>query len=135
MKGNNKGFTLVELLAVLILLSVIMAIAIPSISASMSRAKKKEVASNIRLLESASEMLVSDYKHNIDAKCCYITVSELLENHYVSEKSILDHDGNEFSGVIVYDSRKNIFKYSEDIYKDKEENNLFYDCGDIQSCL
>ena len=40
---NRKGFTLVELLAVLVLLSVIMFVAIPSISSSMERAKKKKL--------------------------------------------------------------------------------------------
>ena len=40
-KRNNKGFTLVELLAVIVILAIIMIIAIPSVLATMSTARKK----------------------------------------------------------------------------------------------
>lgn len=121
---NNKGFTLVELLAVLILVSVIMTIAIPSIGSSMSRAKKKENASSIKILESAAEFYVSDYKYNINDSLeqCYITINELLNNDFITEDDVVDSDGNEFTGVIVYDRKKNSFKYNENI-------------GSISSCL
>ena len=124
---NNKGFTLVEVLAVLILVSVIMVIAIPSIGSSMSRAKNKENASNIKIPESAAGFYVSDYKHNVkwssdEQKECYVTINELLNNDYISEDDVVDSDGNEFSGVIVYDRGKNSFKYEENI-------------GSIFSCL
>ncbi len=127
MRGNNKGFTLVELLAVLILVSVIMAIAIPSIGASMSRAKGKENASNKRVLESAAEIYISDYKHNVKwssdvQKECYVTISELLSSEFISEDDAMDSDGNEFSGVIVYNREKNTFKYEDEV-------------GSISSCL
>lgn len=41
MKKNNKGFTLVELLAVIIILALIMVIAIPSILDTMNQARKE----------------------------------------------------------------------------------------------
>lgn len=41
MKKNNKGFTLVELLAVIIVLTLIMAIAIPSVLDTMNQARKE----------------------------------------------------------------------------------------------
>ena len=40
-KRNNKGFTLVELLAVIVILAIIMIIAIPSVLTTMSTARKK----------------------------------------------------------------------------------------------
>src|SRR5574344_897979 len=40
MKLNKKGFTLVELLAVIVVLAIIMIIAIPSVLKSMNNAKK-----------------------------------------------------------------------------------------------
>ena len=39
-KGNKKGFTLVELLAVIVVLAIIMIIAIPAVVESMNNAKK-----------------------------------------------------------------------------------------------
>lgn len=40
LKGNKKGFTLVELLAVIVVLAIIMIIAIPAVVESMNNAKK-----------------------------------------------------------------------------------------------
>ena len=40
-KNNKKGFTLVELLAVIVILLAISVVAIPSISAGMERSKAK----------------------------------------------------------------------------------------------
>lgn len=41
MKKNNKGFTLVELLAVIVILALIIAIAVPSILATMNQSRKE----------------------------------------------------------------------------------------------
>ena len=40
---NKKGFTLVELLVVIVILGVIMSIAIPSITSSIERSKDKQI--------------------------------------------------------------------------------------------
>lgn len=40
LKGNKKGFTLVELLAVIVVLAIIMIIAIPAVLENMNNAKK-----------------------------------------------------------------------------------------------
>lgn len=117
---NRKGFTLVELLAVLVLLSVIMAIVIPSLSASMSRTKNKQNESNYKFLESAASMYVSDYLDSIKSNMgerdeCYIAISDLLEDGYVDEQVISDQDGNEYNGVIVYNKKDNSYLYKENI--------------------
>ena len=54
-KLNDKGFTLVELLAALVILTAIMGIAIPSISSSLERTKEKQNAARVKVLESAPE--------------------------------------------------------------------------------
>ena len=41
MKKTNKGFTLVELLAVIVILAIIMIIAIPAVLETMQSARKK----------------------------------------------------------------------------------------------
>ena len=58
MKLNNKGFTLVELLAVLVILIAISAVAIPAISSSMDRNKEKQYKAKVKLVESAAELFV-----------------------------------------------------------------------------
>ena len=82
-KLDNRGFTLVELLAVLVILIAIMSIAIPSISSSLERSKTKQDESKKRILESASELFVTDYKNQISANPCYITMEELKSNGYI----------------------------------------------------
>jgi type IV pilus assembly protein PilA len=50
LKNNKKGFTLVELLAVIVILAVILAIAVPSISTVMDSAKKSAFEDNVKLI-------------------------------------------------------------------------------------
>lgn len=47
-KGNKKGFTLVELLAVIVVLAIIMIIAIPAVVESMNNAKKVHLKSMLK---------------------------------------------------------------------------------------
>lgn len=110
---NQKGFTLVEVLATLVILVAIMGIAIPSISSSLERTKVKQNESRKRVLESAAELFVTDHKNtvyknlNSDGKC-WIDLNELD----VSEDSKFDADGKEITGGIVFE-RPNTYVYEE----------------------
>ena len=53
---NRKGFTLVELLVVVLILGALAAIAIPRITASAYSAKEKACATNIDIMNSQIEM-------------------------------------------------------------------------------
>ena len=50
MLKNEKGFTLVELLAVLVILAIILAIAIPSITSIVDSTKKSAFESDVKML-------------------------------------------------------------------------------------
>lgn len=116
---NRKGFTLVELLAVLVLLSAIMYIAIPSISSSMERSKNKKKEKNIQLLEAAAEMYVADHRYAIQKQkndSCYIVLDDLVSGGYVPS-DVIKNDDDELMGIIVYIKGKNMFSYIED-YQD-----------------
>ena len=60
MKKNNKGFTLVELLAVIVILGLLMAIAIPSVTKYITESRKKTVISSINSYVSAVITQVND---------------------------------------------------------------------------
>ena len=95
---NKKGFTLVELLAVLVLISLLMGLAIPGINRISNNMKKKSYNQKIKLIESAAELWGQDNKTrlqtnrcNIDNKevpCYKIQIEELLSENY------LDSDNN-----------------------------------------
>ena len=57
---NNKGFTLVELLAIIVILAVILVVAIPPILDAMDNSKKKS-------LENSAKSVASGWSNNIAA--------------------------------------------------------------------
>jgi type IV pilus assembly protein PilA len=50
MNKNKKGFTLVELLAVIVILAIILAIAIPSITGLIDSQRKSAFESNVKMI-------------------------------------------------------------------------------------
>ena len=108
---NNKGFTLVELLAVLVILIAIMSIAIPSISSSLERSKSKQDEARKKVLESAAELYVTDNKNSFSGSC--IDLKDLKKENYVDEDAIKDADGNPFTGAIKYTKDTNTYEYVE----------------------
>jgi type IV pilus assembly protein PilA len=53
MKKDSKGFTLVELMVVLLILGILVAIAVPIYNRSVGEANKKAIASNLRTIDGA----------------------------------------------------------------------------------
>jgi len=60
LKKNNKGFTLVELIAVLAILGIIGAIAVPKFAATRKNAALKAHEANKRILENAANMYITE---------------------------------------------------------------------------
>ena len=94
---NKKGFTLVELLAVLVLISLLMGLAIPGINRISNNMKKKSYNQKIKLVESAAELWGQDNKTRLQAttncpseiiQCKIITIEDLITDNY------LDSDNN-----------------------------------------
>ena len=61
MLKNKKGFTLVELLAVIVILAIILAIAIPGISGIINRAKKGAFESNVKMIITGIEYKIVQF--------------------------------------------------------------------------
>ena len=85
MKKNRKGFTLVELLAVIVVLAIIMIIAIPNVLESMTTARKN----SFKLFgQDSLNKAIAQYQTDIltgTTKTCY-TISELRGNSSGSYK-------------------------------------------------
>jgi len=118
---NNKGFTLVELIAVLVILVAIMGIAIPNISSSLERTKEKQNQSRYKIIESAAEQYVTDNKNAIysnlasyeNSNSCYIQINKL--STYLSTDEMEDSDGNSLKDYYVIFTKPNEYEYSENV--------------------
>lgn len=112
-KLDNRGFTLVEVLAVLVILIAIMSIAIPSISSSLERNKDKQDENKKKVLESAAELYVTDHKNSFtgDGLIC---IGTLKEEGYVTDNELKKSSGNvSFDGCIIYTKIDNSYSYSD----------------------
>lgn len=72
---NQKGLTLVELLAVIVILGVIAAIAVPSIGGIINSSKAKADAQTILLIQDAAELYANQNQPDATATAAITTAS------------------------------------------------------------
>lgn len=116
MKLNNKGFTLIELLGVIIILVTIILIAIPSITATMSRNKDKEIEAKQNLIIAEVKLYVEGNRNRtknfLNGTCAYNT--EILESSgIVSAENLVDSDENLIPGCVYYDLTKKTYLFAQ----------------------
>ncbi len=120
-KLNNKGFTLVELLAVVVILVIIMLVAIPNISSSIERRKIKNETKMKEVIIDASELFVTNKEESISSnlkycspKKCIVSVSNLVDNGYLVKKEVKDY----MDYCFIYDADTKILdsnKFSKEV--------------------
>ena len=111
---DNRGFTIIELVATIAILLVIMAIAMPSITSLLGRTEEKISKEKEKAFISAAREYVSDNYNTVlpsGKTKCYVTLQTLYNKGYLSEKSYEDSDGNQYSG----DSYYVVYEYSNGI--------------------
>ena len=91
---SRKGFTLVELIGVIVILAIIIAIAVPSYMKIKKNVDENNYKNKINLIEIAGQKFAEDT--NITA----VFVKELVENGYLEAD---DRDGNVYglNGEII----------------------------------
>lgn len=75
-KINKKGFTLVELLAVIVILGVLLLIAVPSVNNIITNSRKKAFLSQVKLAVENVQTTASIEKESISGTC-YIKISDI----------------------------------------------------------
>ena len=80
---DNKGFTLVELLAVILILIGISLVAVSSISASLERRDRRECQEQIAIVKNAAKMYFSLNEDSVTI----VTLEQLIAGGYLTEKS------------------------------------------------
>lgn len=78
---DRKGFTLVELLAVIALMSIIIVIAVYSIKNTGDEAKEKDYVTKVSLIETSAVFYAQD---NITSYPQTVTIQSLLDSEYIT---------------------------------------------------
>lgn len=119
---SRKGFTLVELIGVIVILAIIIAIAVPSYMKIKKNIDENNYKNKINLIEIAGQKFAEDT--NITA----VFVKELVENGYLEAD---DRDGNVYglngkiiNCYLVLSEQKNGIFYSNFIEKDYTDNKV-----------
>ena len=89
MKLNQKGFTLVEVLAVIVILSVLMAIMVPNIGNLLKKNKEQNYKDFENSIISASKIYLSDNRYNVivNSTDCDDTDTAKEVNVYINKKA------------------------------------------------
>lgn len=105
---NNKGFTLVELIAVLALLAIIMVISFVSIISVIDDSKIKDCNNQLKSIQTAAKEYVSDnrYKNEFVNQ---VAEENMLVTIEVSDLNLSDSITDPFDkNGYIYNSSKNI---------------------------
>ncbi|MEI3529752.1 MAG: type II secretion system protein [Bacilli bacterium] len=120
----KKGFTLVELLAVLVILAIIATISFPIVSNVLEKSEKKAYDQQIKEFEKAaknfetnnSNLLIQiDENDEIQNISCYISLDTLKAGGYLEDKEIINPmDDSSMDNAVIdlqYDAGSNQYKY------------------------
>lgn len=118
-KLNKKGFTLVELLAVIVVLAIIMVLTLPTVMNSLSSARQSSfLLYASRMLDTAADKYQSDVLLN-GGKPCY-TISELNGENTSNYKGkvLISNDGTTYT-IQMYDAYYQLGITANDTLGDK----------------
>lgn|SRR5574344_80743 len=83
---NNKGFTLVELLAVLVILAAIITIAVPNVISMSKKIKVNMFCDKVNLLVTDAKLYGQDnYDDVLDGDLKTVSISTLVNNGYAKK--------------------------------------------------
>lgn len=117
---NRRGFTLVELLAVIVILAAILAIVLPSVSQTLKRSKDTIYDIQIYdILKSTYDYSLKNLKLLPENKKTYITLNELKKNGFI-ENDLKNPKTNKIFNNDLVISIENVGSR----YKNKEKNSL-----------
>jgi type II secretory pathway pseudopilin PulG len=95
---KKKAFTLIELLAIIIVLTGIFAIVIPEVNKALTNRKMKEFKELSTSIENAAKLFVSEnYEIGVDTIPEFLTLRDLTDNDMLDSPLIDPRNGSEFN--------------------------------------
>lgn len=99
MKKNNQGFTLVELLAVIVVLALVITIAVPSTMRVSNKIKENMFCSKLDFIENAAKLYGEDRKNSLNNE--QISIETLVTTGYLKK----DQEKKGENGFYIQDPR------------------------------
>ncbi|MFA5410175.1 MAG: type II secretion system protein, partial [Bacilli bacterium] len=113
---KNKGFTLVELLAVIVILAIILAVAIPGIGAIINSSKISSYNSQMSLIKKAASLYMAKYSNGTTIS---VRLDDLIEAGFIKDNVVNPVTGESFdTNIIVNTSTGNYGEY--EVYEGPE---------------
>lgn len=109
---NKNGFTLVELLSVIIILAIILVIAIPKLTSSLSESKENLYNSTIKEIERTASQYVSSHPELITDESFTISIDTLCEDKYLDCPITDPRDKSIISGNVVVSVTNGSYEYN-----------------------
>ena len=142
MKKNKKGFTLVELLAVIVILGIILTIAGTNVVKSIRVANEQEVKTIAKTLKDLGPDVYRGEK--LSGEKCYVNASKLKNKEYLKaepklgkmncsdayliiydNKADQNYDGPVFESYVSCDGKTSGVKYSDSAFNLTDENSCW----------
>lgn len=130
---NKKGFTLIELMAVLIILSIILVITVPKIMKYVSDSKEKAYQTQVQTIENAAKTFAINGNILLpdEGETVYITVQDLISTGTLNSKEIINPKTSEkMNGYVLISYNKSYEQY-EYVYVDEVAQNLTSALGPV----
>lgn len=111
---NKKGFTLVELLAVIAILGIITTLIFTSISKYITASKEASYEQQVNYIKNAADNWLTQKAATLSkTEANYVSIKELQDEGYLSSGTIIDpRDNSVMNGcvIFIYDSSYKQFK-------------------------
>ena len=110
---KNRAFTLVELLAVIVILGILATISVPNIMNAINVSREKAYERQVKIIEEAAERWAVDNIQIASSKNS-IDVLELKREGYLNKDEVKNPKTKEdMSGCVLITKENNKYEYSE----------------------